>query len=466
MISNQFFTGFLKMSHVATFVSIILLIIAILAMYWTGRKKVNFSSRMLISLFLGLSIGIFVELIFAKSANYINIGREEISLWYSLLGSTFVSLIQMMAIPVVFFSIFFVIVDFKGNKLGAFTRKTLFLLLGTTSIAAMVGIIITNLFGLSHSSFAGIIEKETSDKIQGLTTQNFPTFALNLIPNNITLTFSSNSAIISTVIIAILFAIATRFLITQKNEGVIKLVEILHSIKDVINTTLLFIIDFMPYAVIALVSKTIISNGLESIISMATFIGALYTAVIVMLVIYIPILLLAGVNPFIFYKKAYPTMVFAFSSRSSVGTMPFTIETLESKMGVSSKTANFVASVGTSVGMNGCAGVFPSMLAVIVAGAAGVNLNISFYFLVVIVVTLGSIGIAGVPGTATVAATVTLNGVGLGKYFDKVALVFGIDPLIDMGRTMLNVTGSMVSAVVVDRLESTMNMDKFNNKIS
>ena len=158
-------------------------------------------------------------------------------------------------------------------------------------------------------------------------------------------------------------------------------------------------------------------------------------------------------------------MVFAFSSRSSVGTLPHTLDTLENKLGVSSTTTNFIGPLSTTVGMNGCAGVFPAMFGTIVAASAGVELNISFYVLLVIVVTLGSIGIAGVPGTSTVAATVTLNGIGLGSYFDRVGSIFGIDPIIDMGRTMLNVAGAMVSAVVVDRWEGNMDMDKFAAKI-
>lgn len=462
MINNHFFTDFLKMSETATFTAIFLLIISIYLMYLTGKKKFSFSSRMLIGLGFGLAIGICIELVFKNTASYDSIARPQIEAWFSLIGTSFVRLIQLMAIPVVFFAIFFVILDFKGEKLGRFTGKTLFMLLGTTSIASLVGIATTNLFGLTNSRFAASIAEETSQKIEGFKAQSFPQFALDLVPNNMVSTLSSNSSIISTVIIAMILAIATRFLISQKNEPVIKFVYSLNALKDMINTALLVIIDFMPYAIVALVSNTLISNGFEAIYSMATFIGALYFAVFIMLLIYIPILLLAGINPIKFYKKAYPTMIFAFSSRSSVGTLPYTIETLEVKMGVSPKTANFVGSLSTTVGMNGCAGVFPSMLAVIVAGAVGLELNFSFYFLLIIVVTLGSIGIAGVPGTSTVAATVTLNGVGLGNYFNKVGMVFGIDPIIDMGRTMLNVTGSMVSAVVIDRLESTMNMDKFN----
>ena len=174
---------------------------------------------------------------------------------------------------------------------------------------------------------------------------------------------------------------------------------------------------------------------------------------------------MVGLNSVQFYKKALPTMIFAFSSRSSLGTLPQTIDTMVNKLGVSERTANFIGPLSTTVGMNGCAGVFPAMLGVLVAQAAGVELNLAFYFLLVLVVTLGSIGIAGVPGTATVAATVTLNGIGLGQYFSSVGAVFGIDPIVDMGRTMLNVTGSMVSALVVDRWEGTHNKEKYDEEV-
>ena len=133
-------------------------------------------------------------------------------------------------------------------------------------------------------------------------------------------------------------------------------------------------------------------------------------------------------------------------------------------MGVSGQTANFVGTLGTTIGMNGCAGVFPAMLGTLVASAVGLEMNIAFYLMVIVVVTIGSIGIAGVPGTATVAATVTLNGLGLGEAIPHIGAVFGVDPIVDMGRTMLNVTGSMLSAVVVDKWDGHLDQDHFNSK--
>ncbi|BDX48225.1 hypothetical protein L6E_26390 [Enterococcus hirae] len=128
---------------------------------------------------------------------------------------------------------------------------------------------------------------------------------------------------------------------------------------------------------------------------------------------------------------------------------------------MSQETANFVATLGTSIGMNGCAGVFPAMLGVLMGSAVGAEMDLSFYFLVVVVVTVGSIGIAGVPGTATVAATVTLNGLGFGHTIASIGAIFGIDPIVDMGRTMLNVAGSMVSAIMVDKWEGTFDKQAF-----
>ena len=238
-------------------------------------------------------------------------------------------------------------------------------------------------------------------------------------------------------------------------------VTLLDSLKVTVISVLTNVIKLMPYGVVALVSNTIISRGIQAIMGMIGFIAALYTGVLLMLIVYVILLLFMGVNPIVFYKKAFTTLLFAFSSRSSVGTLPYTLKNLEEDLGVSQETANFVATLGTSIGMNGCAGVFPAMLGVLMGSAVGAEMDLSFYFLVVVVVTVGSIGIAGVPGTATVAATVTLNGLGFGHTITSIGAIFGIDPIVDMGRTMLNVAGSMVSAIMVDKWEGTFDKQAF-----
>lgn len=470
-MENSFLRGFLKISTYESVIAIVFLVLAIYFMYFLKNKKVSFSSRMLIGLVLGLGSGLLVEFldmvskkIFNFDPGHYQIVRTEISLWYQLVGVTFVKLIQLMAVPVVFFSIFFVILDFKGKNIRKFTAKTLTLLLGTTAISAFVGILITKVFNLSGGKFSAELAENSASKIAVVTNQSLPSIFKDLIPSNIFQAFSSNSSIISVVIIGVIFAQSAKFLRDKKPEKIEGLISIMENFKTLINSVLTNIIKLMPYAVIALVGNTIISKGLVSILGVLNFIVAIYVAIFVMMLIYVPILIFVGVNPVKFYKKAIPTLIFAFSSRSSVGTLPYTLDTLENKMGVSNRTAKFIGSLSTTVGMNGCAGVFPAMLGVIIAGTLGVTMDIQFYVLVIFVVTMGSIGIAGVPGTSTVAATVTINGLGFGKYFSLVGSIFGIDPIIDMGRTMLNVCGAMVSAVVVDIWEGTFDKEVFNRE--
>lgn len=147
-------------------------------------------------------------------------------------------------------------------------------------------------------------------------------------------------------------------------------------------------------------------------------------------------------------------MILAFTSRSSVGCLPVTIETLVKKLGVNQGTASFVAGFGTTAGMQGCAGIFPSLLIVYVCNLTGSPLDFSMIIMTIIVVSLGSLGI---PGTATMAASVSLSGVGMASSFSLIGPIWAIDPLIDMARTMLNVAGSVVNALVIDKHLGTFN---------
>lgn len=454
MITATFFTDFLKISNLFTVSSLV----SLFFLFWllkSLKKKISFSTRMLLALVFGLILGLGIDS-FGRiySDLYQNFAKNEIVVWYSLVGSGVLRLIQLLAIPVVFLSIIIVLSNVKANNLKSLTLKTFAMLLGTTAIASLVAIGVVNMFNLSAFNFTDDIDKGTLERMDSIASQSFPQFFLDLVPNNIFNALATNSSIVSVVIIAALFASSIRF-IKNKNETTISVfTDFIDSTSTIVNSVLKTILKLMPYGVSSLVALTIVKSGVDAILSTLNFIVALYVAVFIMLFVYVIILLFFGISPIRFYKHAFTTMLFAFSSRSSLSTLPYTISTLENKLNVSKQTSNFVATLGTTIGMNGCAGVFPAMLSVVLAKAVGIPLDISFYVLLVTVVTLGSIGIAGVPGTATVAATVTLNGIGLGSYVNSVGAIFGIDPILDMGRTMLNVTGSMVSAVVVDKLEN------------
>lgn len=463
MIQSPFFQQFLKLSNGFTLLAIIGLIAAIFIMIQLKKKNISFSTRTIIALLLGLVLGFIIDILGSSSSIYNSLARKEIEVWFSLFGKGFVRLIQLTAIPVVFLSIIQVVIDVKADSIKNLTKKTFVVLLSTTAISALVGIFVVKLFNLQGSSFIGNINPNSIKRIGEITQSSFPEFFLDLIPNNIFSVMSDNSSIVSVVIIAGLIATSLRFLNSKKPDAILPFLALLDSLRVTMNSVLINIIKLMPYAVIALVANTIISNGINAISGVIMFIVAIYVGILIMLVIYAVILLAIGLNPFTFYKKSYSTMIFAFSSRSSVGTLPYTLKTLTEELGVSNQSSNFVATLGTTIGMNGCAGVFPAMLGTLVGAALGLDTGLAFYVMVVVVVTIGSIGIAGVPGTATVAATVTLNGLGLGSAMSEIGSIFGIDPIIDMGRTALNVTGSMVSAIVVDRWEDTFDEDKYHS---
>lgn len=465
MLNNDFFTQFLKISNFLTLFALLLLVGSLYFMKLLKQRRFSFSNRMLIGLLIGIILGVAVDLLGSSQVVYKEYAQVEIQAWYGLLGNGFLKLIQLLVVPVVFLSIIKVVTDVKGDTIRKLTGRTFTLLLGTTAISAFVGIVVVKLFRLTSSSFAEAISADKAEYISNIASQSFPEFFLNLIPNNIFSVFSTNSSVVSVVIIAALFASAIRFLKSKKPEQIESFISLLDSLRTIVNSVLTNIIKLMPYGVIALISNTIISNGISSIMGMIQFIVALYAGVFIMLIIYLFILISLGLNPRIFFKKSFDTLLFAFSSRSSVGTLPYTLKTLKQDLGVADQTADFVATLGTTIGMNGCAGVFPSMLAVLVASASGINVNFTFVVLIVLVVTIGSIGIAGVPGTATVAATVTLNGLGLGSAMSSIGAVFGIDPIIDMGRTMLNVAGAMVSAIVVDKWSGTFNEKLYASKL-
>lgn len=454
MIQSNFFTHFIQISNYFSLISLSLFVLSLFILRYLKGKGWSFSKRIMTALGIGLALGLGVDYLGQSAGSiYTEYAQGEISAWLQLVGYGFLRLLQLLAVPVVFLSIIEVLSDNRASNLKSLTRKAFITLLGTTAISAIVGILVVNVLNIDASVLAGTIDPNRLERMQAVGEQGVPQFVLDMVPSNILGVMSTNSAIISVVIVGMMFATSIRFLKQRKPNEIQPILDFFSSAKVLVSSVLTNVIKVMPYGVVALVANTIITNGIRAITGFIGFIVGLYIAVLIMLVVYVVILLGLGLNPLQFYKKALSTMLFAFSSRSSVGTLPYTLETLKEDLGVSAPTADFVATMGTTIGMNGCAGIFPAMLGTLLAKATGTPLDFGFYALLIVVVTLGSIGIVGVPGTATVAATVTLNGIGLGSLVGEIGAVFGIDPLVDMGRTMLNVTGSMVSAIVVDKWE-------------
>ncbi len=453
-----FFKEFLMISSLITLAIIIVFVLVLIGIYYLQRKGTSFGTLVGVGTIVGAVLGIALQILAGfpndpMKVVYIN----ESTKWISLVGGGFIDLIRMLVIPLVFISIVQVILNMtKGANLKKLIVAMLTTNLGMVAIAAIVGLALGNFFGLG-SGFDAI---DGSSKMREVTSI-VDTFRA-LIPSNPVKAMADTNVIAVVVFAVVLGAIARLIKHTGTNDLQVftKLFDELHLI---ITWVADFVIGLMPYGVVALLATTLAQRGLSAVLDMGLFVVLLYVGLLIMFVIQTILLTFFGMNPITFFKKAKDPLVLAFTSRSSMGVLPLTVETLTKKLGVNATTANTVASFGTTAGMQGCAGVFPGLVVVYIANVSGMPFDITMYIMSIIVIAIGSVGIAGVPGTATMAASVSLSGTGLGAYFGSISPVLAIDPIIDMGRTMLNVSGAMSNAVVVDKILGTLDEGTYNN---
>ncbi|WP_051396011.1 cation:dicarboxylase symporter family transporter [Ignatzschineria larvae DSM 13226] len=456
LLSGPFFQQFLAITQYQTIIAIVVLLVSFYLVYQMQKRKISFFMRMLVGLILGAVIGLGAQFL-AGFPDQTTTALKESSIWYGLFGKTFIAFIRMIVIPLVFVSIVKVVLDFGADKaLPKITRRGIFWLLFTTGIAAILGMVIAAVMGLGKGDeiiVTAAKQREVSNLVD--------TF-VNLVPSNIISAMNSNN-IIGLVIFSALLGIAANRMAPKAPQVIGVFKQLIDALHKIVMSMTMTIIKYMPYAVIALLAGTIMNHGLPAVQKVLGFVVAIYVASFIMVVIHLMIIGAHGLSPMMFLKKSRDTLVMAFSSRSSVGTLPMTISTLTERLGVSGGTANLVPSLGTTMGMNGCAGFFPALLVMMVANMVGIEMNLQFYIMLLIVIVIGSIGIAGVPGTATIAATVALSGMGMGEYFPLIGMVLAIDPLIDMARTMTNISGAMTSAVATDKELGLLNVDRYKD---
>ena len=342
------------------------------------------------------------------------------------------------------------------QKMSRLVKKTILVTMSMVAVASIVGIAFGIFFNVGGDVLTNVATEAKAKEIVSVATT-----LRGLIPGNLVDAMVKNN-IIGMVIFGAFLGRAIWWIKADEpkvEEFMRKLVNGLH--KALMNMALL-ILDYMPWAVIALLANTIAQKGLDSILSVVHFIFVLYLAIIAQFIIQLIALSVNGINPIVYMKKSLALLILAFTSRSSVGCLPVTIETLTQKLGVNQATASFVAGFGTTAGMQGCAGIFPSLLIVYVCHLTGTAMDFSMIVMTIIVVTLGSLGIAGIPGTATMAASVGLSGVGMASSFSLIGPILAIDPLIDMARTMLNVSGSVTNALIIDKRLGNLDENIYN----
>lgn len=458
-MNSNFFTDFLMISDIKTIIFLLILFGLFFVIKIIEKKKVSFSKRMIFATIIGLVLGIIIQAVSGFSDTPMEVTFvKETTKWYSLFGNGFIDLIRMLVIPLIMVSIIHVIINMKeGTDIGKLTKNTLIITVIMVSISVIVGLVVGALFKLGLG-----IATTTEGTAQIKEVKTVVDTLRGLIPSNPAQAMVDVN-IIALVIMAAFFGIGAKRMSKKYMDVVKPFFDLINALQKIIMSIAMTIIKWMPYAVIALLANTIAQRGISSIKEVGIFIIALYVAVAIMFVIQLIAISLFGINPFIYIKKSIAVMVLAFTSRSSVGTLPLTIETLVDKMGVNDGTASFVGGFGTTAGMQGCAGIFPALLLVFVYNSNGIPMDFTFIAMAIVVIVIGSFGIAGIPGTATMAASVALSGIGMSHLFPTISPILAIDPIIDMGRTLLNVTGSMTNALIIDKTLGQLNMEHFKD---
>ncbi len=452
-----------------TILSILVILVfaaLIFGLVYLKRTNRSFTVRVIVALVAGLIFGVLLQLIFGFGSEVI---QTAIS-WIGLVGTGYVRLLRMIVMPLIFISILSAFITQRSKSLGKTTARILIVLIVTVAISALVGALTTSAFGLTAEGLqVGQAEQARGEGLE-TTLQDFEAVPIQqqiveIIPINpfAALSGQGSNSTLATVFFATVLAVAVIQLRRLKPESAEYFEKLVVSLHDVIMRLVTMIMRFTPYGILALMTRVAATSNASDILRLLQFILASYVAIAIMFIVHLLILLLMGLNPVTFLKKSADTLLFAFTSRTSAGTIPMTVES-QKRMGVPSGTANLAATLGTSIGQNGCAGIYPAMLAVMIAPTLGINpLDPVFLIRLIVITSFASFGIAGVGGGATFAALVVLSA--LNFPVALAGLLIAIEPLIDMARTALNVSDSILAGVVTARTMNDVTPEEYNAEV-
>lgn len=450
------------------FLNLAIMLVLLGVLFYMNKKHISFTKRVFTGLGLGIVFGLLLQYFYEPQSEAIVKSVD----WFNIVGSGYVKFLQMIVMPLVFISILSAFTRLKlTSNIGKISILIIGILLGTTAIAAAVGITSATVFNLEAVQIdQGDAELSRGDEITEtygtIQDKTMPQQILELIPSNpfLDLTGARPTSTISVVIFAAFLGIAylgVKRKQPEQAEFFAKIVDTLHSITMRVVT---LILRLTPYGILAIMTKTVATSDLDAILKLGKFVGASYVALIVMFLIHLLLLTISGLNPIVYLRKAFPVLSFAFTSRTSAGALPLNIQT-QKQLGVSEGIANFAGSFGLSIGQNGCAGIYPAMLAVMIAPTVGIDpLSPSFIAMLIAVVAISSFGVAGVGGGATFAAILVLSAMNLP--IALAGILISVEPLIDMGRTAVNVSGSMTSGILTSKITGDLDKEQFSEESS
>ncbi|HAE92862.1 dicarboxylate/amino acid:cation symporter [Tissierella praeacuta] len=416
-----------------------------------AKKKISLTSRVLIGLLLGLIIGIMV---FRLPSGVIK-DRILINGIFQLLGQVFLRGIMMLVVPLVFISL----VNGAANmgdvkKLGRIGIKTVGFYLTTTAIAIIIalllGFFVRPGLGLDMSSIE-VVEPTINPKVPLIQ------ILYEMVPKNPIAAMAEGN-----MLQIIVFAILTGVGLSLLGEKVKFLVTLFINLNELIMKLVEIIMLFAPIGVFGLIAKTFATVGYSGLLPLLKYIVTVYIGLIIhMFLVYGGLLKgFTNLSPMTFYKKFLPAMSVAFSTASSNATVPVSLEIAEKELGISKNIASFTIPLGATINMDGTA-IMQGIAVFFIAQVYGYELSLSMIITVILTATLASIGTAGVPGAGTIMLSMVLQSIGLP--IEGIGLIMGIDRLVDMGRTVTNITGDAVCTAVIAKQEGEINMELANS---
>lgn len=419
----------------------------------SARPRMALHSRMLVGFLVGASAGLLANF-YAADAGWL---QTLVTYVADPVGQLFLRLLFMLVIPLVFSALVLGVIEIGDpQSLGRIGLKTLLWILGVTAVAVTIGLVLVNLFEPGRGlppDLAGTLLAETSEKTADIAGKGGSIsgveLLLNIVPKN-PVAAAAGGDLIAVMFFALMFGVGATVL---RTDGTRTFAGTVQGVYDISLKLIGWIIQLAPYAVAALLFSITSKLGFDVMVQLARFVGTVLLALGIHFFVVFPILLVVfgKASPLAFFRGAQPALLTAFSTSSSSATLPTTLKVSEERLGVPRQVARFVCTLGATANMNGTA-LFEGVTVLFLAQFFGVELGLSQQVLVLVLCIFGAIGAAGVPGGSLPVIAMILLMFGIPP--EGIGLILGVDRLLDMCRTVVNVGGDMVGSVVIGRSEA------------
>ncbi len=414
-----------------------------------ASHRMTLTTKVLIGMGAGILVGLLINYTGMNIAGTFG-GDYIVNGLFHVVGTMFITALKMLVVPLVLFSLISGVLGIGNiNALGKVGAKAFALYMLTTAMAIALGIVLAAAAGIGNSANLTTTTQFTAKEAPPLSQ-----VLIDIVPSNIVDAMAEGN-MLQIIFFSILLGISI-LMVGKKAEPIVRTVELLN---EVMMNMVNIIMAVAPYAVFALIAKAIANLGFDLLIDLGGYVIVLIAALMIHLFVTLLGILkiFSGMNPGIFMKKMRDAQVFAFSTSSSNATIPVTLRTVTERLGVDNSVASFTVPFGATINMDGTA-IMQGVATVFIANAYDVDLGITGYLTVIVMSVLASIGTAGVPGVGLIMLSMVFTQVGLPV--EGIGLILGVDRLLDMIRTAVNVSGDAAVSVIVAKSES-----KFDPKI-